>query len=288
MHSQSVRKRYFPSVEKNAPIWCIFFCRWAGAGFITVCKDFTRPSNIKGGRLLKKQILLLIELQKNDSEIKRIKIRNEELPDKIVKLDAEFRDIERKVEEERERFEELNSAQRKKEESLKRGIESLKKTRDRLLEVKTNKEYHAMLKEIEVTEEKNSKIEDEIIYVLEEIDRVREGLKTSEDELIAYRLKYEKEKTKIDEEMNSVDSELLASQKKIDNVREKIDTDIFERYEIIKARRNGLAVVSVWNGTCSGCHVNVPPQMYNELQRSEDLMLCPNCNRIIYWNDIGK
>ncbi len=237
---------------------------------------------------MKDQILLLIKLQKSDSEIKKIKIKEKELPNEIIRLDEEFQNLEKKVEEEGERLEELNRVHREKEESLKRGIESLKKTKDRLLEVKTNKEYHAMLKEIEITEKKNSEIEDKIIYVLEEIDDVRRGLKTKEEELNVYRLKYEEERKKIGEEMDSIDSERLVCQEKISDLSEKINVDIFRRYEIIKERRDGLAVVSVWNGACNGCHMNIPPQMYNELQKSADLMLCPNCNRIIYWNDISK
>lgn len=237
---------------------------------------------------MKEQILLLIELQRNDLEIKEIKIKNETLPDKIVELDTEFQYLEGRVEEEGRRFEELNMTHREEEESLKRGIESLKKTKNRLLEVKTNKEYHAMLKEIETNEEKNSEIEDRIIHILEEVDDVREGLKSKEEELNAYRLKYEKDRSEIEKEINSVDSELLACQKKIDDVREKIDADLLRKYEIIKEKRNDIAVISVWNGVCGGCHMNIPPQMYNELQKSEDLMLCPNCNRIIYWSDIGK
>jgi predicted nucleic acid-binding Zn-ribbon protein len=44
-----------------------------------------------------------------------------------------------------------------------------------------------------------------------------------------------------------------------------------------------LAVVSVWKEVCNGCHMNLPPQLYIELQKSFELHSCPNCNRIIYW-----
>ncbi len=231
---------------------------------------------------------MLIELQKNDLEIKRIKNKKVRLPDRIIKLDEQFRGVKSKAEEERKRSEELSKVHREEEESLKRGIENLKKTKNKLLEVKTNREYQAMLKEIEIGEGKNSEVEDKIIYIMEEIDNVREGLKTREGEVNAYRLKYEKERNEIEEEINSVDSKLLTCQKRISNIRKKIGADFLGRYEIIKNIRNGLAVVSVRNGVCGGCHMNIPPQMYNELQRSEDLMSCPNCNRIIYWSDISK
>ncbi len=57
---------------------------------------------------------------------------------------------------------------------------------------------------------------------------------------------------------------------------------------MIKGRRNGIAVVSARSSICSGCNMNLPPQLYNELQRSEELICCPNCNRIIYWDEIAN
>lgn len=237
---------------------------------------------------MKGQILLLIELQKNDLEMKETKIKGKKLPDNIVELDTKIQSFEDNVRGEKVRFEELNAIHTEKEENLKRGIEVLKKSKNRLLEIKTNKEYHAMLKEIETVEEKNSEIEDAIIYILEEIDTARERLKSKEEELSAYRLKHEKMRSEIEKEINSIDSKLLTCQKKIDDVRGKIDKDLLKKYEIIKEKRNDLAVVSVWNGVCGGCHMNIPPQMYNELQKFEELILCPTCNRIIHWSDIDK
>jgi len=237
---------------------------------------------------LKEQISLLIKLQKNDSEIERVKINKKKLPERIISLDEEFRRVSSKVEEERNKFEKLKRAHGEEEEKLKRGVENLKKTKDKLLEVKTNKEYQAMLKEVEIAEGRNSEVEDRIIGVLEEIDYIKEKIKIREEELSAYRLTYEKERHGVEKDMDSIDAELLTCQKNIGDIREKIDADFLKKYEGIKGIRNGLAVVPVWDGVCGGCHMNIPPQMYNELQRSENLISCPNCNRIIYWTDIGK
>ena len=58
--------------------------------------------------------------------------------------------------------------------------------------------------------------------------------------------------------------------------------DLLKRYTSIRLKR-WPAVVAVKNGTCSGCNMNIPPQLYNVIQRGTTLELCPNCNRIIYW-----
>jgi len=97
---------------------------------------------------LKEQLSYLIELQKLDLVIGKIIGRKSELPDKIAQMDEGFAISAKTMEESKRKFEELNSLQGEREEKLRKGIDILKKTKDRLLEVKTNKEYQAMLKEI--------------------------------------------------------------------------------------------------------------------------------------------
>jgi predicted nucleic acid-binding Zn-ribbon protein len=232
---------------------------------------------------LKEQLLYLIELQELDLIIGRVIIKKRELPEKITQMDQEFRKNAASLEESRKIFEELNKRHSEKEDKLKRGIDTLKKTKERLLEVKTNKEYQAILKEIEMIEKKNSEIEDEIISVLEEIDHAQVVLEVKKNDYNTYKLQYEKEKKKIEEEISHLDVNLSDYQQKSNNLRRQIRSELHKKYETIRGARNGLAVVSAWKEVCGGCHMNIPPQLYIELQRSTELLSCPNCNRIIYW-----
>ena len=234
---------------------------------------------------MKEQLLYLIELQKLDLIIGRIIVKKSELPEKIVQMDEEFAVFSKSVEESKKKYEEVNKLQGEKEDKLRKGIDTLKKTKDRLLEVKTNKEYQAMLKEMETIENKNSEIEDEIISGLDQIDRMRAEVKAKEKEFETRRSQYEKEKKKIEKEISQLDQDLHDSEKRTDVLRKQIRDELLKRYETIKGRRNGVAVASVWKEVCGGCHMNIPPQMYIELQRSLDLLTCPNCNRIVYWHD---
>lgn len=237
---------------------------------------------------MKEQILLLMELQENESKIKSIKINKRKLPEKMNALKEKIRYMKEKMDGERERFEGLEMVHLKEEQRLKQSIENLKKTKNRLLEVKTNKEYLALLKEIEIAERKNREAEDKIIGILEELDNIQKEMKRSEEDLNIYRRSYEKEEHKIEKEMRSLDSKLLACQKKIGDIRGKIDVACLKKYESVKGIRNGIAVVPVRNGVCGGCHMNIPPQMNNELQKFENLITCPSCNRIIYWGCISE
>ncbi len=237
---------------------------------------------------MKEQLSYLIELQKLDLIMSRIIFKKSELPEKIVRMDEEFAVFAKGLEESKKKFEELNKLQSEKEEKLRRGVDSVKKAKDRLLEVQTNKEYQAILKEIETLEKKNDEIEDEIISGLEEIDHMRIAVRDKEKEYQTHKKQYEEEKKQIEIELGQLDHDLADTGMRTDVLREQLRDELLKRYETIKGRRNGIAVASVWKEICSGCHMNIPPQMYIELQRSADLLSCPNCNRIIYWYNQGE
>jgi len=234
---------------------------------------------------LDEQLALLIELQKAESEINKLNVKCRDLPEEILKLDGAFKSFQTNLEEQKSRFADIQKSHREKEEKLKKDQESLKRAKGRLGEVKTNKEYQAVLKEIEVVEGKNSDTEDEIIALLEIVDATKDDLRIKEREMEARRLKYEGERKKIEEELQSLDRTLLKYSQKNNELKNRIASGFLKRYEAIKMLNNGLAVVAVWKEICGGCHMNIPPQLYIEVQRSMDLHTCPNCNRIIYWHD---
>jgi predicted nucleic acid-binding Zn-ribbon protein len=240
------------------------------------------------GKNLKEQLSFLIELQKIDLKIGLITIKKKDLPEKIAQMDEEFMAMTASMEEARSKLEELNKRRGDKEDKFKKGVDTLKKTKDRLLEVKTNKEYQAILKEIETIEKKNSDIEDEIITAMEDLDNIKGVLKTKEKDFDDRKSRYEREKQTIAQEISQLDVDLADCQQKNSDLRRQVRRELQKKYELIKGARNGVAVVSVWKEVCDGCHMNIPPQLYIELQRSADLLSCPNCNRIIYWINQGE
>lgn len=227
----------------------------------------------------------MIELQDITFEIENLMAKRVDLPQAIHNLEEALEGIEGALRATEQRVETLKSDHRAKETALKQGVEQAKKAKGRLLEVKTNKEYEALLKEIDALHEKNGTIEDEIIRMLEEIDRADEILKEKEQETAKHRSTYETEIRQMEDELNSIDSELEKVLKKQDNVRGRTNENVLKKFDMIKNRKGGRAIVPVWKAVCSGCHMNIPPQMYNELQRNDNLMLCPHCERIIYWED---
>jgi len=237
---------------------------------------------------LKKQIALLIDLQKIDQEIRTLNTKKQTLPEKARELDQDFQTRKDKAEDERQGLEGLSKLHKEKESELKQGQEKLRKAKERLLEVKTNKEYQAMLTEIDTVEKSNGRIEEEILILYDRIDEKKGFVKIHEKDFEQYRGGYEAARKKIDEELASIDGLLEDQKKRFEVLVPGLKPELLRRYEMIKGRRNGIAVVSARNAVCSGCNINLPPQLYNELQRSEELICCPNCSRILYWDEIAN
>lgn len=234
---------------------------------------------------MKNQIALLIDIQKIDQVVRILNTKKQTLPEKAAELDQSFRSSKERMDEERTGLEGLNRLHREKETELKTGQDKLRKARERLQEVKTNKEYQAMLTEIDTIEQTNGKMEEEILVLYDRIDERKGALKTHEKEFEQVRVTFEVERKKIDEEIATLDGALQEQKDRFDALIGNLEPDLRRRYEMIKVRRNGIAIVAVRKGICSGCNMNIPPQLYNDIQRSEQIHCCPNCNRILYWDE---
>jgi hypothetical protein len=145
-----------------------------------------------------------------------------------------------------------------------------------------------MLKEIEIAEASRGDIETEIISILEALDKLSGLVKKDEETLKQSKNKYEQEKKIIEDDLNTIDADVLDWKKKRMDLQKNISADLLTKYEKIRNRNKGIGVISVWKAVCNGCHMNIPPQLYNELQRSNELLSCPNCNRIMYFHDMEK
>lgn len=210
------------------------------------------------------------------------------LPDEIHRLEDEIAALRSRLLETKARLDETMKKHRELEDNLKKAGEALKRAKEKLLEVKTNKEYQAGLAEIETMEKKNEAYEEAIIVILEEIDAQKKTLKEREDEFKREEGRYEKRKQDLMEALAAIGSELKRCVQERERIRASLPPEILKKYEAIRALNSGLAVVPAWREVCSGCHMNIPPQLYNELQSGDRLIFCPECNRILYWYDQNK
>ncbi|MCK4487075.1 MAG: hypothetical protein KAU38_09980 [Desulfobacterales bacterium] len=234
---------------------------------------------------MKEQINLLVKLQQKDRVLDRFRRQIREGPERLQDLEKELEGVEEGVEADKRRIQELKKTQRDYEAEIEDGLAHIRKSRGRLMGIKNNKEYLALLREIEEAEKGNADKEDRILSCLEELEKLNKELEAKEKGLSAMRDRLESEKTAIAKEIARVQEELSDTEKSREKLVETITPELLSKYEQIKARSGGIAMALVNNATCSECHLGIPPQMYNELQRQDSLKFCPNCQRIIYWKE---
>jgi predicted nucleic acid-binding Zn-ribbon protein len=233
---------------------------------------------------LNEQLRLLRELQDVDLQLKAIEADKERYPIEMKNLDEKLASEKEMFKKRKERIELLEKERRQKEGDLDLEQERIRRAQSKLYDVKTNKEYQALLMEIETLKEINSQREIEILEIMDEIDGLKREYGRMEKEMLEVEGRTAEEKKRLEESLGKADSALSNKKRKRTMIMKKISPELMSLYQTLKEKRR-TAVVPARFGACQGCNVKIPPQMFNEVQRSEAIIVCPSCNRILYWED---
>jgi len=237
---------------------------------------------------VKEQLQFLIELQGIDSAIVKKRESVDALPGKLNLFMKTLDNAQSVYQKFRERFEELEKVKREKERVLDEIQEKTRKLRIRLSDIKTNKEYQAHLKEIESADKEKNLIEDEILSVMESLETMQKGLESERRKVNAEREKGEAIRERLLKDAAAAERELgELKQKRAERIG-NIPKDLYTLYLKILESKRGTAVVEARSEVCQGCNMNIPPQLFVELKKGERIIQCPQCSRILYWNDEEK
>ena len=155
--------------------------------------------------------------------------------------------------------------------------------RMRMNRIKNVKELQAVQREIDQIKQSNGVLEEELIKIMQDIDGIKAQIQTKEAELGAIREEWQKKQRELNAEITGIDEAVSAAATRRQSIASQVTGDLISRYELIFSRRGGTAVVEVAGGICQGCYMNIPPQLWNEIIKSEKVHLCPSCQRILYF-----
>ncbi len=204
-------------------------------------------------------------------------------PIQLKGMDDELKATQMKVEKEKEIIEELEKERKKKEKELEVDKDKIKKLEAKLHEVKTNKEYQASLKEIEAAKVANDKTEEDILVLMDKVEEIKKDHSSSASHLKIREKEIETEKTKIEKEIQSMDKIITQLKTERDNLLSVVNERLRSTYQVLREKRNGIAVSTAKNGVCLGCFMNIPPQLFIEVTKNRQLIQCPSCGRILYF-----
>ncbi|EAT15573.1 hypothetical protein HTZ97_12215 [Desulfuromonas acetoxidans] len=231
---------------------------------------------------MKEEVQLLIDLQELDQHIisgrkKQEKLREEQneltvntdkLTALIAQLDGEIATIEA------ERSE-INQ-------SLLKEQDNIEKSEAHLPEIKTQKEYLAMLKEVDVAKKQTKDLQE----ILQDRDAALATIKEDRDEkqqeLDNLQSTSNSRCSEINDLLTEIDESLVSEDTKRAALIEQVPPRIRQRYELLLKRRNGSALVEARRGNCLGCNMHLPPQFFNNMLKKQGIDSCPHCNRLLF------
>jgi predicted nucleic acid-binding Zn-ribbon protein len=224
-----------------------------------------------------------MSLQAIDRELRELEQSLSSVAERVEKLRVESEQYQTELSRLTDDEQKSGTTRRLLEKELAEGEARIRNKRMRLNQVRNDKEMQALAHEVEAQKETNQRLEAEVLASMEGaepraariveltdvVGKAREALLAAEKEIAA-----QVEDLKISISKQRVDRDLMAN---------GMERALLQRYEMIFSRRAGLAVAEAKGGTCQGCRMRLPPQLYNELQKHLQIHYCPNCQRILYF-----
>ncbi len=230
---------------------------------------------------MRDQISALKELQNIDIDLKEIEINLKKFPNIITEYNTEIDRHRESITNQKSDLAEIVKTKTQLESELEQNELSIKKAEEKLFEIKTHKEYEALQKEIADMKRSNAVLEEQILEKLEEIEINEKKIAEDEGKLSSketeYAQKIEEYQLQI-EELKVVHEPKIAEKNKI---LERISSEVLPIYQNI-SNKNGQALALVVNELCTGCNMNIPPQLYNHILTETEIHQCPSCKRILY------
>ena len=233
--------------------------------------------------ILKQDIETLVKLQETESEIVRLKSVLDKVEKEKQKIGLQLKTYATALEENREDLLRAAKGCRDIEAEIQMVDDRIIKSNEKLRMVKTNKEYQLLLREVDDSKKRKDSLETEWVEYLEEKEKLEKIVKESENEYQILNDKIVAEQEEIDKKTSDDKTLLDEYLDRQNDIGKNLAPSLMNRFARISKMNNGLAVIHVKNEVCMGCFMNIPPQLYIDVQRGNSLISCPQCSRILYY-----
>jgi uncharacterized protein len=224
----------------------------------------------------------LIRLQHAETDLRRVEAELQEIPRQRAELEAALARERGRLDQGREALGQTQKARRQHEADLQDLETKRSRYKGQLMEVKTNKEYTAMLHEIEGVERDIRSREDQILAEMERAEGLTAEVKAEEEAFKEAEGRAREGGRALDERARSLEEERTRLSAERDAVAATVPDEVLELFQRV-ARLRGVAVAEARDGMCQVCHLKLRLQMYAEIKHNEEIQQCPACNRILYY-----
>jgi len=230
------------------------------------------------------QLQTLINLQAIDTRIAGLEADAARLPREIAAIHAAVEAAKKDAEQAKARLDAAKKDQRAKEKDLEVVQGKRAKNEARLYEVKTNKEYSAVLIEIEVIKQEKARMEEEVLVLMEAQERLTSDIREAEARFKQRESEGRSQEATLTEQLRGIEADLAGVRTERKELASKLPRNILADYDRILRARAGLALVPVTKPNfCGACRMTITPQRLQELRAQSSLIPCESCGRYLYW-----
>jgi predicted nucleic acid-binding Zn-ribbon protein len=159
--------------------------------------------------------------------------------------------------------------------------ENIRRSETNMKEIKTNKEYQAVGREIAAARKQAAEIEDQTLQKIGLIDELNKEITTLKDTLAELEQNTSQRRDEKQAEIDKIQQDIDEDAARREDITKELPASLVKRYNALREQRRGQAVAIARDGYCLGCNMNLPPQLYNSLFKGEELISCPHCQRVL-------
>lgn len=237
---------------------------------------------------IEERLRQLYSLQKIDSKIDEIEVLKGELPIEVSDLEDEITGLETRLKNLNDTVKDIEKEGQKFQTRISEGESLIKKYTKQLDDVKNNREYDALSKELEMQKLEIQLAEKKLRENNEKVSAKNTVIKEVKDKLKSKKANLDLKKEELKSIIAKTEKEEKALRKNASTAEELIDERLLKAYHRIRKNyRNGLALVAIERDACGGCFNQIPPQVQLEVSQRKKIIACEHCGRILVDNEIA-
>lgn len=230
---------------------------------------------------MKDHMVHLSKAVKFSIEIQNLKEELEDIPVKVREVESQLQSLQGDHDQKKDEWNKTESEKRQLESELAQESERLKSKEERLNTIKTQKEYQAVVREISLAKTANREREERLKKLNQVLDELKPSLEPLSVKLKEILEQLTKEKSHIQGDLDQIQTKIRDMETQMNEQLGALPDDIRHKFKQIEAKRQPPAALVI-DGTCQECFMNVPPQLYIEIQKNQEVHSCPNCHRLLY------
>jgi predicted nucleic acid-binding Zn-ribbon protein len=230
---------------------------------------------------VEEDVQYLIQIVKKDMEIKERRKLTESVPVRVKAIDKELKKMDEDLNETKHVLDTLEQEKRHIEMDLKTQHSELAKKKDEQRQVKDNKEYRAILAEIDYITKRVDQEEERMLAILDEGEARRKEMQILNDKITVEKNKLLAEKEKLQQEMQMASDGLKILEDEKIRIMPRISEGVRRLYSRVLVAKGDSGVANLVGDICYGCYSRVPPQKAHEVRQNNQILKCEVCGRIL-------